>query len=220
MKDPTTILIGDSHVDQLLPRFVENGFYRFNRLVSLGAGNCPPLLRQDQPEERCTKQIVHTLSQLKSYPTLKYAIISSWNTQYGDPDKAVRAFIPVIKKLHDEGIKVAIIVDNPTLKKNPTHCLLAWPPLKLIISGPPKYCEHSSAHDFEPYSDYSKFIEKVQLTYPDMFVFNPLPLFCRGSVCNVRTGPIMNYVDKGHISNFMGKKVVDSFIDLAKIKGF
>ena len=37
MSDPTTILIGDSHIDQLLPRFAENGFHSFSRLVSLGA---------------------------------------------------------------------------------------------------------------------------------------------------------------------------------------
>lgn len=220
MKNPSTILIGDSHIDQLKKAFAENGFDQFSSLVSLGAGNCPPLLHQDQPEERCTKQIRHTLSQLKYYPTLKYAIISSWNTEYGDPDKAVRALIPVIEKLRDEGIKVAMIVDNPTLKKSPSHCLLSWPPLKIAISGPPKYCENPSANDFEPYFTYSEFIEKVQLAYPDMFVFNPLPLFCRGSVCDIRTGSIMNYADEGHLSDFMGKKVVNSFVEAAKTRGF
>lgn len=220
MKDPTTILIGDSHIDQLLPRFAENGYEPFASLVSLGAGNCAPLLRRDQSEHRCTKQISHSLSELKSYPTLEYAIISSWNTQYGEPNKAFEAFIPVIEELHAEGIKVAMIVDNPTLKKPPRHCSLSWPRLKLMISGPPEYCENPSASDFEPYSNYAAFIDKVKLKYPEIFIFNPLPIFCKDSVCNIRTGPIMNYVDEGHISSFMGKKVVDSFVEAAKARGF
>ena len=220
MKDPTTILIGDSHIDQLLPRFAENGYEPFASLVSLGAGNCPPLLRHDQPEHRCTKQISHSLSELKSYPTLEYAIISSWNTQYVDPDKDFKAFIPVVETLHAEGIKVAMIIDNPTLNKPPRHCSLSWPPLKLLISGPPEYCENPSANDFEPYLNYAYFVEKVRLKFPEIFIFNPLPIFCTDGVCDIRTGPIMNYVDEGHISNFIGKKVVDSFVEAAKVNGF
>ena len=89
-----------------------------------------------------------------------------------------------------------------------------------MVSGPPKYCEYPSSHDFEPLLSYIEFIEKVKSAYPDIFVYNPLPIFCNRSVCNIRTGPIMNYADEGHISEFLGKKVVDNFVELAKVRGF
>ena len=220
MEQPTTILIGDSHIDQLMNRFAENGFERFAKLVSLGAGNCPPLMRQNDPNDRCTKQIQHTLDQLKSYPTLEYAIISSWNTKYGEPDVALAEITPVLEKLIAAGLKVAYIVDNPTLKERPDHCSLAWPDLKLKIAGPPRYCTNPSKEIFEPYTKYSAFIEKLRVGFPEVFVFDPLSEFCDGTVCNIRTGDIMNYVDEGHVSDFIGKKIVDKFVDQAISRGF
>lgn len=218
-KKPETVLIGDSHIELLIDRFVENGNESFSKILFHGAGNCPLLMRSDL-DERCTKQIMYTLKNLKLYPNLKYAIISSWNNQYGNPEKAIKAFKPVIESLRDKGIKIAMIVDNPTLKKNPRDCDLGFPKMKLLITKMPEYCTSPSISDFRPYENYAKFIDKVQKNYPDVFVFNPLYIFCKDGICKIRSGRIMNYIDEGHVTPFIGKKIVDAFVDNAKLNGF
>ena len=218
-KNPRTVLIGDSHIDQLFPRFVENNDEKFSKVISIGAGNCPPLILPNYGE-RCIKQIRHTLQNLKLYPNLEFAIISSWNLPYGNPEKAIKGFKPVVEKLLNKGLKIAIIVDNPTLKLDPRNCNLAWPAVKLLISKSPEYCTSPTLNDFEPYVNYKNFIKKFKKLYPDIFVFDPLSIFCKGSVCKIRSGKIMNYSDEGHISPFLAKKVVDAFVETAKANGF
>ena len=216
---PKTILIGDSHINQLRFMFIENGNKNFSKLISQGAGNCPPLLGSNSGV-RCTKQMKHTLKSLELYPELEYAIISSWNIAYGDPEKAIKEFNPVIETLREKGLKIAIIVDNPTLKNHPRECSLAWPKLKLLISKPPEYCSSPTIENFKSYKNYATFIKKIQKIYPDIFVFDTLKIFCKGSVCNIRSGKIMNYIDEGHISPYLGKKIVDTFVQQAKLIGF
>ena len=56
--------------------------------------------------------------------------------------------------------------------------------------------------------------------HTDTVVFDTLKIFCKGSVCNIRSGKIMNYIDEGHISPYLGKKIVDTFVQQAKLVGF
>lgn len=209
---PTVALIGDSHADQMMERFLRSGTPKFANLISLGAGNCQPSLEVDT-ESRCVKKISAALDAVVSNSAIEYVIISSWNTGANNRlQTSIEGFARTFDKLRQSHKKIIYVVDIPTLKADPSSCVNTSLELREKFRKPPSFCNGASAEDLVPMEDYLRLVHWIKSENPDIFVYDPRGIICPEDVCKVIDGYTLVYADEGHISDFGGQSVINNLV--------
>lgn len=215
---PTIALLGDSHADLLAERFIQNGNKNFSEIVSMGAGNCQPSLDGDK-NSRCYKQISSALKSVVSDSKIKYVILTSWNTGVGDRvDQSINGFNEVFEALRNSNKKIIYIVDIPTLKGKPRYCIETTLYIRNKLLNKPNFCKGATEDDIVPRDNYNKVVNGFRNLNPDILVFNPLAIFCDGSLCKISDGSVVYYSDEGHLSSFGAQLVVNDLIEYLENK--
>jgi peptidoglycan/LPS O-acetylase OafA/YrhL len=209
---PTIALIGDSHADQMMERFLRSGNPEFGRLISLGAGNCQPSLDSDSAL-RCVKQISAALDAVVANPAIEYVVVSSWNTEVKDRlNESIEGYKRTFDRLRKSHKKVVYVVDIPTLKTDPGACVNTTLEFRERFRKPPNLCVGAGPEDVVSMDEYLKLVLWIKSENPDVFVYDPRQSICPDGICKVMEQSIPVYSDAGHLSDFGGQSVIDSLI--------
>lgn len=209
---PKTALIGDSHANQLFASIVYSNHPIFSRLLSLGAGNCPPI---EGESERCDLQVKAALPSVLSNTSIKYVFIGSWNIIAGQYPGSKEGFSKLISKLEKSGKKIIFIIDLPTLKFNPSLCqknpIQIRESIKIFVNKI-TYCDTVEPQFFEDSTSYNNLVENLKSEFPQVYFYDPRKIFCSPASCRINMDGNIVYRDEGHLGEFGRKIVVDSMI--------
>ena len=198
-QSPVTILFGDSHADHLLEEFYDTGHPILSRIKSIGAGNCPPFIGAG---ERCDLQVSVALPKILSDSTIRYVILSSWNTVVSSNPNSFEGLSKTISAIRDSGKKIIFIVDVPTLKFKPHLCVAQPLYLREILRDKFLPCEAVDSKYYENRKTYDLLIDKLKYNHPEVIFFDTAKLFSDSGVYKARLNNILLYGDEGHLSAY------------------
>ena len=84
--------------------------------------------------------------------------------------------------------------------------------LRRLFQKHPQYCVGVTQKDMIPRQAYDRFIADLRRRNPDVFIYDPVPLFCKDGTCKVRDGEFLVYGDEGHLSNYGAQLLVNDLI--------
>jgi peptidoglycan/LPS O-acetylase OafA/YrhL len=178
---PMILLWGDSYAAHLASGLEAEAAGRW-RIVTLTASGCPPVLGV-HPANRPHCRTVHEdalalMAQLKP----DVVVMSARWAMYVPRVLSWREFAETLSRVRATGAKLALVAQSPNF-------------------------DFLSAHDFI----YRTGREQARVTFPLTLndemkhlapsdVIDPMPLYCRGAVCDVRRNGAYLYFDDGHLT--------------------
>jgi len=237
--NPEVILFGDSHANQLYPGLVKA--YE-NKKGILSIGNGPPLDSVIVTFQNVTnhpwrlgfisyKKVLQTIL---GTDELKTVIISSYwealihgyyavkegramtgniylslGNQRHQSDNLVvfnLGFERMIYKLLQAKKNIIVVIDTPEPLTNPEVCL------KNIHSE--QSCSFKKSGTMERQQYFRNYIQGIKRKYPQIRVFDPVPLICPDDICYIHDGKHLLYRDISHISEFSSEKIGRSLREL------
>ncbi len=209
-KSPLVVLYGDSHAEQLFDQFYDSNHPILSRVKSVGAGNCPPFAGDSI---RCDLQFSESLPTILADKSLKYVVVTSWNTVVSKIPNSFNELSDLISTIQRSGKKVIFIIDVPTLKFRPADCM---PAPSLIMREKLKrylpYCQNLTSDYFEDRLKYNFIIGELRKSFPDVMFFDPIEKFSVSGVYNVNLKGSLIYSDEGHLSEYGRGLLVDALV--------
>lgn len=210
--NPLTAIIGDSHAHQLFAPMALSSHPSFSKLLSLGAGNCPPI---EGVSDRCNLQIKHALPRVLSSASIKHVFIGAWNIPLREPQESLNGFRKLISSLEKGGKKVVFVIDMPTLTFDPLKCKknpIYIRELARNFFNQATYCETIESQYFKDTATYDEMVQKLKDEFPKVYFYDPKKLFCQSNSCKLNINDEIIYSDSDHLSDFGRKIVVDSMM--------
>lgn len=142
------------------------------------------------------------------------------------PDETISKMIEdqnnIVKKLHQMGKQVTLVIDNPTLP-DPNSCIdgdMTKIPVinKLLYRNANPHCQISYTQHINGTKYYQEFINKLKVVNPNLLVFNPLPLLCdlNRNICTYKQEGQFLYSYGDHISDYANSKIARHLLPLIK----
>lgn len=215
-KEPTALLFGDSHANNLYSGLVTNIDLTHGNLLNLGRGACYPFVDLFFQEDECKKLVNNALKLTVSNISIKTVIIASRTFQQKD--------IPIFKKifslhkdteedfykniqegmrktleqLQDANKEIIVILDTPVLNFSPEQCMMRpWRLSGDLFKNP---CAIARSEVDSKRKKYLAIIMDVLKEFPSVQILDPLPAFCDETYCWAIKKEKMLYRDKGHLS--------------------
>lgn len=115
--ETTWVLVGDSHMDQYLPAFVELAEDQGIHLITFFHANCPFNLAQTEQDVEwggpCQASNAHTLSELAKLDDVDLIVTSNWTQgEWASGEDPVAGFVDAWSKV---AAPVVVIADNPEM---------------------------------------------------------------------------------------------------------
>jgi peptidoglycan/LPS O-acetylase OafA/YrhL len=220
---PEVALLGDSHAnhyyDGLAPGLAAGGA----GLFAVGSGNCPPFYGVDVDLEghvkRCSALFDRVLDYVVKTPDIHWVVLSSYaistiagNLDYGagadvrlmaasakgaesNLDIYLAGLEQTLSRLDAAGKQVVFVLDTPELDFDPANCVY-----RPVQFGTHPLCAVSRAKVDQRLASAQTRILAVLDTFPNVKVFNPVPLLCDAQHCYARRNGAFLYADRDHLS--------------------
>ncbi len=213
-ENPTLALIGDSHAKYLYPGLVRNSSPG-KRWMLISRPSCEPLLPGSGEEcQKLNEAIPRILGEKKEIRLvlLTGSSLELTGEPWGTPssEAAVAATFgrlrTMIEALQHAGKKVAFVVDNPAIAKEPGHCFPRFISLTETAKHP-KGCAVPRGDYEKSVRGYRSFVNHIRTTFPDVLVYDPTDRFCKDGICSVLQDGASLYSFTDHISD-VGNELV------------
>ena len=225
IESPNVLLLGDSHVLQLLYSFRQGKNGNFNRASLINAVGFIPALGMETSLS-AEKASLTILDLIRKNPSIQYVVIGNFsfsiqhqNQLYGERFiKGARDFMKSVGKLNR---KVIWLIDTPVALGEPDPCAPIDLQLRRLLQKVPTYC-HSTAKlkDLQPHN-YKEIYEKLRAGLPNLYYYDPSKIFCdQNGDCGMYKGSKLMYSDGQHISIYATNMLVEDLtkeLEAAKI---
>lgn len=220
---PKVLFVGDSHAMALYSAIYAGKFSENALLIS--GHSCPtyPNLLytptyQHSWGNNCTEiaksaiNAANTLSSIDTVVIVNYAprdeiptIFSDGNHSYNEKEAFIVGNQYLIESLLSSGKKVIFVVDTPKLNSDVHSCV------KRPLVEPKSNCAQTTKELNDPRSNYRESLQKLQVRFPKLIVFDPTPMFCDSENCRFKNndGDLM-YNDSHHISIVTSNQLLES----------
>jgi len=226
-------LLGDSHANHYY-----EGLYRAlaggdTGLLAVGTGNCPPFYGVDIHlggyVKHCSALFDQTLDYVIRSPDIHTVILSSYaissirggldydeggylklvaaGSQHGSEDNLaiyLGGLERTLRKLTAAGKNIVFVLDTPELDFDPNSCVHR--PVQFSVRSP---CTISRVKVDRRLRAIQTRIEATLAKFPQVRVFNPVPLLCDAENCYAKRGDTFLYADRDHLSSdgsrYLGK---------------
>ncbi len=195
-KPPTTVLIGDSHANQLYYGLNTMLEVRGENLANFGAASCPPLIGIEAVKKktivRHCSAIVQALNFALSTKSVNTVYLAGrWEIYLGDHDERWDLIFSdgntpgkmtldehlsrTLDLLSRSGKKVVLFFDTPTLNIDINRCFRPFSEDRTCASDRDWVQKRQSSSRAQ--------LRRVALKYPDVEIFDPSDLFCDEARC-------------------------------------
>ncbi|WP_027795699.1 acyltransferase family protein [Paraburkholderia acidipaludis] len=229
-------LLGDSHANHYYEGLRAALAGGDTRLFAVGSGNCPPFYDVDIHlggyVKHCSALFDKVLGYVVKSPAIHTVILSSYaiSSIKGGFDYDEGGYIKLVaadgahgggdnlsvylagldrtlRELTAAGKTVVFVLDTPELDFDPNTCVRR--PVQFSVRSP---CAISRVKVDRRLTDTQARIEATLARYPQVKVFNPVPLLCDAERCYARLGQTFLYSDRDHLSfegsKYMGKRLI------------
>lgn len=222
---PEVALLGDSHANHYYEGLHSALAGRDTGLLAVGSGNCPPFYDVDIHlggyVKHCAALFDSVLDYVIKSPDIHTVILSSYavSSIKGGFDYDEGGYIKLVaaageqgdqgnlaiylagldrtlSKLMAAGKSVIFVLDTPELDFDPNTCVRR--PVQFSVRSP---CAISREKVDRRLTGIQSRIRAVLDKYPQVTVFNPVPLLCDAENCYARQGSQFFYADRDHLSS-------------------
>jgi peptidoglycan/LPS O-acetylase OafA/YrhL len=215
---PTVAILGDSHAAHLFWGFAYAGDARFNKVITLGAGSCPPLL-DTETRIGCVTALRIALDQLDRLPSIRHVVLGAYYGYVEDarPDQVgpmVENYLKTFARLHASGKQVTFVIDPPALKTDPESCIRRRPFEAAFPSrfGPPDFCDGATPSDLRRRARYDDFVRTLAGRASGVNFYDPANILCTGDTCKLFEREKLLYGDWNHLSIYGSEFVVQDML--------
>jgi len=227
---PTVMFVGDSHMGQYRES-VWNNFSSESVLMIVEHG-CLPFSSNHFMRGDCKEKYNAIINFLDSNTSIKTIYLSGywsylmtggsskegtrWRNSLPVYSEVVKAFkehgIHFISKVIKKQKEIVFLKDIPDLDFDIESCFDVRP---LRLSSRKNIGEECSL-DFSNYrervKDYDKVINEILVSFPQVRVYDPLPLFCRNGKCFASNGSLPYYENGDHLNHYGAEMVIKDML--------
>ena len=207
--DPTIVVWGDSHADQLMPLFDGIGKHTGRAFLEYAFPSCPPLIGVTsirQPSARCEEKNRLALDAVLSDGGIELVVLHAYWQLYVDEEAAATvdaaatigdAFDRTIGRLVDGGKSVLIIKGIPTMPVDPPEFYAKV----YRAGGVVELVELPLEEHREATERFDAIVQGIVASSPSVFAFDPADRLCGSSgVCRTVEDDVILYRDDNHLS--------------------
>ena len=240
---PRIVLLGDSHADHSYPGIADT--FNKENVMLLGMNSCPPLKGiisygdDDKDRKRCTKLNDRVSKYVVENDSIEVVVLAFAMPYYyaekglafqhlgaGEPmlwnvssSSAVNLdrFQSVTKSLGETvdyylraNKKVVLMLDVPEMPFMPAYCVGRMN----LIQTP--VCAISEETYLKRQESMRNFIASEFKSKKNIFIYDPLRVFCENGTCNMRVGNKYLFRDSNHLSLWGATKMGRDFYDFFK----
>lgn len=234
-RDPTVVLIGDSHGNRLYESLAANYSKVGENLLQIGGGGCLPFWDVEtgspgQPN-KCNEQMNPQLDFVLNKPSIKTVIFANrgpLNIEGDDPSSGRKYFIKDMKspevedakqiykdaliksanKLKANGKNVVLLIDAPEFPYDPLQCLNLDRPFSSPFKKRPD-CTISKSSVEQRNRNYIK-VTKDAADKLGLEVINLQDALCDTKSCFALKDGALLYMDADHLNYYGAKLVIDN----------
>lgn len=232
---PQIAFVGDSHIAHYRPSAL-SVFKAWSPLV-ISQTECFPFTADDwrgkmQRDTTCEVKQDAVLAYLRTAPTIKTVVLSSrWSAMMSGQDfhrggdgwlkiagmsaedrasfvKNGQHFIRVLNKA---GKKVVLMRDIPDLDFDPASCYDIRP-VRLGKVEIRQNCSMAQAPFEQRRQLQNAVLDEVLKPFPQVKVYDPVPVFCQNGVCKASDGALPYYLNADHVNNYGAELVFKDFV--------
>jgi len=217
------LLVGDSHANHYLPGLVPLAHKHGFGVSHLGFGGCLGIPLGERlwgtPEwfKRCESFADATLSYFLRDPAVKVMVFAARGELYAEGKEAgvviaaehdthlaadqreralFDAYASAIGEAQQAGKRVVITLDIPELDYNPESCV-GSSTTSVMADGK---CVTSRRSVDERQRRYRGIVERLAREFPNLLVFDPIPLLCDSRWCYATRNGVLMYGNDNHLS--------------------
>lgn len=229
-REPRVLFVGDSHAMALYSSIFAQDFKLQSAIIS--GHSCPiyPNLSykptfQRSWDNNCT-EISNEVLRVASEPFVKRVVLVNYYANVDDKLSRYKSaegraltnkeafqsgYRSLISKILKLGKKVVFVIDVPHMRFESKKCVQS-PPFNPL---PQTDCRFTTEEYLQDRSRYLEEVQKLQMEFPSLAIYDPSMLFCNGINCEISRGQRSLYNDKHHISIFASKIVLE---DMSRLK--
>jgi len=236
------LLVGDSHANQYLPGLVPLAHQHGFGVSHLGFGGClgVPLGERlwGTPEwfKRCESFADASFSFFLRDPAVKVMVFAARGELYAEGKEAgiviaaehntqlpadrreralFDAYSRAIGQAQQAGKRVVLTLDIPELDYNPEYCV-GSSTMSVMADGK---CVMSRRSVDERQRRYRGIVERLAREFPNLLVFDPIPLLCDSRWCYATRNGVLMYGNDNHLSvtgsRIVAERLADSVFGIA-----
>ncbi|HHS8323336.1 TPA: acyltransferase family protein, partial [Legionella anisa] len=226
-EEPDIMFVGDSHIwhyqNALWKQFPSQS------VLMLVSSSCLPFSTNDFLKGECRKKYDEVLAVLETNKSIKTVVLggnwaylmsggfdkveTNWRTIKAlDPEKA-KSFLENGRYFFTRALKgnkkIIFIKDIPDLDFNVSTCFKSRPlqlPHKETIN---KECSMDRASYEQRNSSYDNVVNQLLAEFPQVKVYDPRPLFCKGDKCTARSETLPYYFNGDHLNYYGANTVIE-----------
>ena len=230
------LLVGDSHANHYLPGLVPLAHQHGFGVSHLGFGGClgVPLGERlwDTPEwfKRCESFADATFSYFLRDPAVKVMVFAARGELYAEGKEAgvviaaehdthlaadqreralFDAYASAIGQAQKAGKRLVLTLDIPELDYNPEYCV-GSSTTSVMADGK---CVTSRRSVDERQRRYRGIVERLAREFPNLLVFDPIPLLCDSRWCYATRNGVLMYGNDNHLSAIGSRIVAERLAD-------
>ena len=219
-KNPTLLLLGDSHANHLYPGFINNP--EFQQQSVLNIGNCDPgWVEKSELSPKVTRYTCSGYRILDQMELINGIVSTSHSVRYvimagaGLNQKSSPWYIAKLRRrinfLESHGVKVILFAPHVWVTYNPRGCF------GRPFATPKESCELPVEAYREKLSEFNRTAQAIMATNPSVRVFDQNVLFCNEERCSFKKDGMPLLRDEfGHLSEYGSNQVVALFAEWAR----
>lgn len=201
----TVLFWGDSHANQYVDSLTDRADDFDARILYYASAGCAPLLDVDlKGRSYCLENNRHALDIIRRYHVEKVVLSGYWQRIFELNGLEPQALRTTVSRLHEMGVKVAVIADNPDYPfANPNFLAL-----RLAKRSDP------TAPFYATIRNDPLFNMKLSSTSGADQFFNPMTELCRGNKCLIYHDGNVMMRDNGHLSKYGADLVLKEMVGI------
>lgn len=192
----TVVVVGDSHIEQLLPAIRPIVDERHGEVVTMLRGACPFSTTSDTVpgDAGCAAWNRAAMSEIHAMRPALVVTLASHDARSARTEETPPGFVNAWRDLDRSGIPVLAIRDNPRLPFSPTACVdaRATDPGSCAAPRDPLIAKEQPWTRAEPLP--------VNVTFLDLS-----DAYCSEAICPAVVGNVLIYLDTNHVSATFGR---------------
>jgi hypothetical protein len=219
-REPTVLLIGDSHSNHLYSGLVQSSFFENENLLNFGAGGCWPFFdNPTTPNNKCLPLINRSLEMAIHNTAINTVVltgraVTEVNAKSFTPKKKLFSSNPItevnpyvlfqnsmrktLQRLSETQKNIVFILDIPELEFNPKSCInRPWRRTSEAFKVP---CAITRIQAEARRSKHVEMVKQVLKDFPNVELLDPFPAFCDEDYCWAVKDKKMLYRDDNHVN--------------------
>ncbi|WP_412757929.1 acyltransferase family protein [Legionella bozemanae] len=224
-QEPDIMFLGDSHIwhyqNALWKQFPSQS------VLLLVSSSCLPFSTNDFLKGECRKKYDEILAFLETNKSIKTIVLggywaylmtggfekegSHWRMAKALDPERTKSFLENGRYFLSKALKgnkeIIFIKDIPSLNFNIKTCFKSRPLQLPHKGGINKECSMDRASYEQRDSGYDNVVNRLLAEFPQVKIYDPRPLFCKGAKCTAR-GEVLPYYFNGDHLNYYGANIV------------